>query len=88
MEEQPVRDRIAVEDEEGRTKEYAVEALFDMDEESYALLASDDEEEGLILMRVVGDEEEDQYLVGIDNPEEAAAILDAYQVAIEAAPAE
>lgn len=73
--------RITVEDEEGNEKEYAVEALFDMNEDWYALLTSDEDR---ILMRVVGGEGEDQYLVGIDDPEEAASVLDAYQVALEA----
>jgi uncharacterized protein YrzB (UPF0473 family) len=73
--------RITVEDEQGNEKEYAVEALFDMNEEFYALLTSDKDR---ILMRVVDVEGEDQYLVGIDDPEEAASILDAYQIALEA----
>lgn|GEM_PF-770771 len=73
--------RITVEDEQGNEKEYAVEALFDMNEDWYALLTSDEDR---ILMRVVGGEGEDQYLVGIDDPEEAASVLDAYQVALEA----
>jgi uncharacterized protein YrzB (UPF0473 family) len=73
--------RVTVEDEQGNEKEYAVEALFDMNEEFYALLTSDEDR---ILMRVVDGEGEDQYLVGIDDPEEAASVLDAYQIALEA----
>ncbi|GEC89225.1 DUF1292 domain-containing protein [Brevibacillus brevis] len=76
-----IDNRITVEDEQGNEKEYAVEALFDMNEEFYALLTSDKDR---ILMRVVDVEGEDQYLVGIDDPEEAASILDAYQIALEA----
>jgi uncharacterized protein YrzB (UPF0473 family) len=78
------RDYITVEDEKGNQKEYAVEALFDMEEDSYALLAAADE---TIVMKVEG-EEGDQYLVGIQNPVESQAILDAYQIAVENAPAE
>ena len=73
--------RITVEDEQGNAKEYAVEALFDMNEEWYALLTSDEDR---ILMRVIDEEGEDQYLVGIDDPEEAASVLDAYQIALDA----
>ncbi len=73
--------RITVEDQHGNEKEYAVEALFDMNEEWYALLRSDEDR---VLMRVVNEEGEDQYLVGIDDPEEAASVLDAYQIALEA----
>jgi len=72
---------ILVEDEEGQSKEFAVEALFDMDEDWYALLKSGDER---LLMRVINTEEDEQYLVGIDDPKEAEAILDAYQIALEA----
>jgi hypothetical protein len=78
------RDYITIEDERGNQKEYAVEALFQMEEESYALLTSSEE---TIVMKVEG-EEGDQYLVGISNPLESEAILDAYQIAVENAPAE
>jgi IMP cyclohydrolase len=81
---QEPRDYITVEDDAGNRKEYAIEALFDMEDESYALLVADDE---TIIMKVEGDEE-DQYLVGITNPTESQAILDAYQIAVENAPAE
>jgi uncharacterized protein YrzB (UPF0473 family) len=78
------RDYITIEDEEGNRKDFAIEALFDMKNESYALLAADDE---TIVMKVEGNEV-DQYLVGIDDPSESAAILEAYQIAVENAPAE
>jgi uncharacterized protein YrzB (UPF0473 family) len=78
------RDYITIEDEQGNQKEFAVEALFDMEDKSYALLRSEDE---TIVMRVEGEEGE-QYLVGITDPEESEAILDAYQIAVENAPVE
>ncbi len=73
------RDYITVEDERGNRKDYSVEALFDMEEESYALLKAEDE---TIVMKVEG-EEGDQYLLGISNPVESEAILDAYEIAVE-----
>ena len=73
------RDYITVEDERGNRKDYSVEALFDMEEESYALLKAEDE---TIVMKVEG-EEGDQYLLGISNPLESEAILDAYEIAVE-----
>lgn len=79
-----IRDYISVEDENGMVKEYAVEALFDMENQSYALLNSDDE---TLLMRVE-EEGDEQYLVGITNPLEKTSILDAYQIAVDEAPAE
>ncbi|KIL35940.1 hypothetical protein SD71_11260 [Cohnella kolymensis] len=85
MEDEKKRDLITVEDAEGKTKQLAVEALFDMNDSTYALLKSTDD---IILMRVVGNEAGEQYLEGIDNEEEANSILDAYQIAIDAAPAE
>lgn len=78
------RDYVTVEDEQGQEKEYAVEALFDMEGESYALLSSEEE---TVLMRVEGDEDE-RFLVGIQDPDEISAVLDAYQIAVDAAPAE
>lgn len=78
------RDYITIEDGKGNRKEFAVEALFDMEEESYALLAAEDE---TIVMKVEG-EEGNQYLVGVSDPMESEAILDAYQIAVEQAPAE
>ncbi|PLT33581.1 DUF1292 domain-containing protein [Bacillus sp. V5-8f] len=79
-----IRDFIIVEEENGEEKQYAVDALFDIEDNSYALLSSGDD---LILMRV---EEEDgeQYLVGLDDPVERENILNAYEVAVESAPAE
>ena len=84
MKRDEARDYITVEDEKGNQKDFAVEALFDMEDKSYALLAAEDE---TIVMKVEG-EEEDQYLIGIMNPVESAAILQAYEIAVEHAPAE
>ncbi|WP_280169416.1 DUF1292 domain-containing protein [Priestia megaterium] len=79
------RDFVTIEDENGIEKQYAVEALFDMKEQTYALLQSNGE---TLLMRVEEDDNDEQYLVGLTNPQERESILDAYQIAIEAAPAE
>lgn len=78
------RDYITIEDDEGNRKDFAVEALFDMEDESYALLAAEDE---TIVMKVEG-EEGNQYLVGITDPVESEAILDAYQIAVHESPAD
>ncbi|MEH7307752.1 DUF1292 domain-containing protein [Neobacillus drentensis] len=79
-----LRDIITIEDDQGNLKDYAVEALFDMEDESYALLKAEDE---TIVMKIEG-EEGNQDLVGINDPSESEAILDAYQIAVEHAPAE
>ncbi|MFL6562272.1 MAG: DUF1292 domain-containing protein [Bacillus sp. (in: firmicutes)] len=78
------RDYITILDEKGNLKDFAVEALFDMEDESYALLKSEDE---TIVMKIEG-EEGYQDLVGINDPSESEAILAAYQIAVEHAPAE
>jgi uncharacterized protein YrzB (UPF0473 family) len=78
------RDFITIKDEQGNLKDFAVEALFEMEGRSYALLAAEDE---TMVMQVEG-EEGDQYLVGISDPVESQSILDAYQIAVEEAPAE
>ncbi|ASS74338.1 DUF1292 domain-containing protein [Tumebacillus algifaecis] len=79
-----IRDRILVEDDQGVQQEFGVEGMFEMDERNYVLLTN---EEDTILMQIVG-EGEHQELVGIDDPEEAQSLLDAYQIAVDAAPAE
>ncbi|MFC0560044.1 DUF1292 domain-containing protein [Halalkalibacter alkalisediminis] len=84
MESNEMRDQITIEDENGQTKDYSVEALFDMEEHSYALLSSN---EDTILMRVE-DEADGQYLVGITDPEERDSILYAYEIAVDANPAD
>ncbi|MDQ1002482.1 uncharacterized protein YrzB (UPF0473 family) [Neobacillus niacini] len=78
------RDYITIKDEQGNLKDFAVEALFEMEGRSYALLTAEDE---TMVMQVEG-EEGDQYLVGISDPVESQSILDAYQIAVEEAPAE
>jgi uncharacterized protein YrzB (UPF0473 family) len=78
------RDFITIEDENGIEKQYAVEALFDMRNQTYALLQSSGE---VLLMRVE-DEKGEQYLVGLTDSEERDSILDAYQIAVEATPAD
>jgi hypothetical protein len=78
------RDFITIEDDEGNHKDFAVEALFDMEGESYALLKAKDR---TIVMKIEV-EEGDQDLVGISDPMESEAILDAYQIAVKHAPAE
>lgn len=80
MEMHEIRDQITIEDDDGNEKEYNVEALFDMADESYALLSSNEE---VILMRIE-EYEDEQTLVGVTNPEEKASILSAYALAVEA----
>jgi hypothetical protein len=84
MEKDTLRDLITVEDENGNLLSYEVEALFEMEGESYALLRSEDD---TVLMKVEEDEN-GQHLVGLSNEDEKDSILDAYQVAVDAAPAE
>lgn len=73
-----ISSHVTIRDEEGNNKQYRVEAFFDMDEKSYALLTSKEES---LLMRVEGDE-----LVGIADPEERDNILDAYEIALHSLP--
>ncbi|TLS37434.1 DUF1292 domain-containing protein [Pseudalkalibacillus caeni] len=78
-----IRDFVTVKDEQGNTKEFAVEALFDMDDHTYALLTDKDE---TVVMKVEGTAEE-QFLVAIEDQDKIDAILSAYQIAVEASPA-
>ena len=78
------RDYITIKYNQGHLKDFAVEALFEMEGNSYALLAADD----ITMVMQVEGEEGDQYLVGISDPVESQSILDAYQIAVKEAPAE
>jgi hypothetical protein len=84
MERDELRDLITVENELGQQISYEVEALFEMNGESYALLRSNEE---TILMRVEEDDK-GQHLVGLSDNTEKEAILDAYEIAVDAAPAD
>jgi len=79
-----IRDLITVENEAGEHISYEVEALFDMNGETYALLRS---KEDTVLMQVEEDEY-GQHLVGLSNRGKKDAILDAYEIAVDAAPAD
>ncbi|WP_338452402.1 DUF1292 domain-containing protein [Niallia oryzisoli] len=84
MENDSLRDLVTVEDESGRQLSYEVDALFEMQGESYALLRNEND---TVLMRVEEDEK-GQHLVNITNQTEKESLLDAYQIAVDAAPAE
>lgn len=84
MDQDLIRDRVTVLDESGNQKHFYVEALFEMNGESFALLR--DHNETLIMK--VENQDGEQYLLGLDNEIEKYNLLDAYQIAIEANPAE
>jgi uncharacterized protein YrzB (UPF0473 family) len=81
------RDYITVEDEGGVEKQFSVEALFDIEDQTYALLKSDEDLNDTIVMQVENEEDE-QYLVGIDDPDKTEMVLEAYEIAVGANPAE
>ncbi|WP_338469376.1 DUF1292 domain-containing protein [Niallia sp. XMNu-256] len=84
MQSDSLRDLITIEDENGEQLSFEVEALFEMEGKSYALLRSGDQ---TTLMMVIEDET-GQQLVQISEQIEKESILDAYQIAVEASPAE
>jgi hypothetical protein len=73
------RDYITIEDNEGNKKEFSVEGIIHQGEKTYALLKGDTE---TVLMKVE-EEGDEQYLVGIEDEEEADSILSAYEIALE-----
>ncbi|KEO84604.1 hypothetical protein EL26_03550 [Tumebacillus flagellatus] len=79
-----MRDVIVVQDPQGQQREFGVEALLEMNDQSYVLLVNEDD---TLLMKVEG-EGEHQELVGIPEPYVLESLLDAYSIAVEAAPAE
>lgn len=80
---EPIRDIITISDESGNETDFSVEALFDMNDDTFALLRDGEE---TVLMKVENEESE-QYLVGITD-EEKESVLDAYEIAVQANPAE
>lgn len=84
MREDTIRDLVTVTDDTGREKQFEVEALFEMNGESYAMLRNED---GTVIMKVE-ERGNDQFLVGLENGTEKSQLLDAYQIAVDAAPAE
>ncbi|MFD2213310.1 MULTISPECIES: DUF1292 domain-containing protein [Metabacillus] len=81
------RDFITVEDEYGKERTFSVEALLAVEAETYALLTSKDNDDDSIIMQVL-DEEDGQYLVGVSDPIKKNIVLDAYEIAVDANPAD
>jgi uncharacterized protein YrzB (UPF0473 family) len=81
------RDLITVEDEDGVEKQFAVEALLAMEDKTYALLRSEHDLNDTIVMQVENEDDE-QYLIGINDPHKKTMVLDAYEIAVDANPAD
>lgn len=79
-----LRDSVTVQKEQGEEVDYFIEALFDVDDESYALIRNDDE----TLLMKIEEENGEQFLVGVEKPDLSESILDAYQIAVIANPAD
>jgi hypothetical protein len=81
------RDKIVVKDENGEEKEFSIEALFDMKEKTFALLRSEQDQNNTFVMQVENTDD-GQFLTGINDPSERDMVLDAYEIAVDANPAE
>jgi hypothetical protein len=82
------RDMISIEEEEdGEERQLAVEALFDMEDKTYALLRSPQNKNDLFVMGVE-DDEDGQSLIKIKNQTVKENVLDAYEIAVAANPAD
>ncbi|WP_041580453.1 DUF1292 domain-containing protein [Bacillus sp. 1NLA3E] len=81
------RDYITVEDEDGIEKQFAVEALFNMENKNYAFLRSVNNKNDLFVM-AVEDDEDGQVLTKIKDQQKREMVLDAYQIAVQCNPAE
>jgi len=84
MENDSIRDLVTVADDQGIQRQFEVEALFEMNGESFAMLR---DQKGTVLMRVE-EQNGQQFLVGLDDEIEKSNLLDAYHIAVDAAPAE
>lgn len=87
MNQKDQRDYITIEDEDGEEKQFAVEALFDMGDKTYAFLRSVKNKNDLYVMQVQ-DDEDGQFLVSIKDDREKDMVLDAYEIAVDANPAD
>ncbi|MFS0863759.1 DUF1292 domain-containing protein [Fredinandcohnia sp. 179-A 10B2 NHS] len=87
MDNEIYRDKIVVKDENGDEKQFSVEALFDMKEKTYALLRSEQNAEDTFVMEVENSDE-GQFLVGLYDNHERDMVLDAYEIAVQANPAD
>lgn len=81
------RDYITIEDEYGKEKQFSVEALLTVETDTYALLTAQDNPDETMIMQVEN-EEDGQYLIGISDPEKKNMVLDAYEIAVNANPAD
>ncbi|WP_077618433.1 DUF1292 domain-containing protein [Bacillus sinesaloumensis] len=81
------RDKIVVLDENGDEKEFSIEALFDMKDKTFALLRSEQDQNNTFVMQVENTDN-GQYLKGINDPSERDMVLDAYEIAVDANPAD
>jgi hypothetical protein len=81
------RDYITVEDETGTEKQFSVEALLNMENNTYALLRSKHDPNDAIVMQVEN-EKDGQYLIGIKDSHKKDMVLDAYEIAVDANPAD
>ncbi|PGT81022.1 DUF1292 domain-containing protein [Bacillus sp. AFS040349] len=81
------RDIITVEDENGKERTFSVEALLVVEADTYALLTSKDHYYDPIIMQVLN-EEDGQYLVGVSDPIKKNIVIDAYEIAVDANPAD
>jgi uncharacterized protein YrzB (UPF0473 family) len=80
-----LRDSVTIIDEKGEETKFFIEALFDVDDESFALIRKEDN--SMFLTKIEEDQGE-QYLVPVSDPNKSSNILDAYQIAVEENPAE
>ncbi|WP_034333306.1 hypothetical protein [Bacillus sp. J37] len=81
------RDVITVLDEYKQEKQLSVEALIVINSETFALLTMK-EDISVILVMQVKNERDGQYLFGIDDPAMTSMVLDAYEIAVDANPAD
>lgn len=87
MDNEIYRDTIVVKDENGDEKKFSIEALFDMKDKTYALLRSEQNADDTFVMQVENTDE-GQFLVGLYDNHERDMVLDAYEIAVQANPAD
>ena len=76
---------VVLTDDEGKEVEFEHIDTIEMDEECYVLLLSVKEpDDGVVILKFGEDEDGNEILVGVDNDDEAMAVLKKYDESVDA----
>lgn len=75
---------VVLTDDEGKEVEFEHIDTIEIEDDCYViLLPVEDEEEGVVILKFATDSNGDEILVGVDNDEEAEAVLRQYETMLD-----